>query len=399
MNAKKKIYLDNAANTPLDKGVIKAMNPYIKAGFCGNSHSQNACGAVADMAVDSARIAIAKTLKVKDKEVYFTSGATESNNWVVKGLVMHELKKPQGTRRNHIICSSIEHASVLNACKEAEGLGFVVTYIKPNVSGKIRRAQIQNALRPDQTLLVCCMAVNNETGVANDVDGMAKIAHKAGARLLADFTQAMLYGGGSIRIGIKYPHVDYVSFSGHKIYGPTGVGCLIRRLDAPLYPLLSGGSQERGLRGGTHNTAGIVGLGKAVELLGSSDWKGEFENLYGYLMAKLSQKLPNVFLNALPEHTNIVSLCFSKATSITDIASALSTYNVCCSAGAACASGSDGTEVSHVLLAMGIPKERAQATVRVSFSKYTTRSDIDAFLAAAVSICETFPIPKEEKDE
>lgn len=397
MSAKKKIYLDNAANTPLDKEVVKAMLPYTKAGFCGNSHSQNVCGAVADIAVDEARNKIAKTLYVKPGEVYFTSGATESNNWVIKGMVIHELKKPKGSRRDHIICSAVEHASVLNACKEAEKLGFLVTYINPLPSGKIPRKFVEKALKPDRTLLVCCMAVNNETGVANDVDAIAKVAHRNGARMLADFTQAMLVGDGGIRIGIKFPHVDYVSFSAHKIHGPTGVGCLVRRLDAPLYPLLSGGSQEKGLRGGTHNTAGIVGMGKAVEILGSASWESEFNKLFKHLVQALVKSVPKARLNAVPDHKNIVSLCFADATSLTDVASALSGRNVCCSAGAACSAGEEDEEVSHVLSAMGISERDAKSTVRVSFSKYTKLSDLDEFVKAVSSLCADFP--KEEENE
>lgn len=392
--SKKMIYLDNAANTCLDKEVVKAMSPYLKTRFCGNSHSPNACGAVADLAIDRSREAIAKAMDVSAEEIFFTSGATESNNWVITGLVLHELSKPKGMRRDHIVCSALEHASVLNVCKAAERLGFSVTYVYPRVCGRIMKSQIAKAIKPERTLLVCCMAVNNETGVANDVDAMAKLAHKNGARFLSDFTQALLVGGEDIRIGTKFPHLDYVTFSAHKIHGPTGVGCLVRRKDAPLYPLLNGGSQERGLRGGTHNTAGIVGLGKAIEILGRRSSSAKFNKLYEYLRKEIDEKLPNASFNAIPDHKNIVSLSMRDVTSLTHIAGVLSNYGICCSAGAACAVGDDGEEPSHVLSAMGLPGETIDSTVRISFSKYTTESDIDALVSALVKIGHDFP--KEE---
>ena len=385
------VYLDNAGNTPLDPEVAKAMAPYLKAGFCGNSHSPNVCGAVADQAVDSARNKIAKAMKVKPTEVYFTSGATESNNWVIKGLALRELEKPENLRKTHIICSKIEHASVLNACHELEKLGFSVTYIDPTIGGRVPVQRVSAALKDKETLLVCCMAVNNETGVANDVDAMARAAHKKGALMLADFTQGLLYGDGSIRIGVSFPHVDYVSFSGHKIYGPTGVGCLIRRSDAPLSPLLSGGSQESGLRGGTHNTAGIVGLGEAVDILSHGNWEPYFNKLYNYVVDNFARELPHARLNAKPDHKNIVNICLADETSLTDLAGALSGYGVCCSAGAACSTHDDGDEPSHVLTAMGVPPARAAASIRLSFSKYTLKKDINSLLRAMKYLCHNFP--------
>ena len=389
---KKPIYLDNAANTPIDKQVLEAMSPYLRPGFCGNSHSQNECGAVADAAIVAARETIAKAFKVKPGEVFFTSGATESNNWVIKGLLIHELRKPPEKRKRHIVCSSIEHASVLNACAEAEALGFEVTYLQPKVCGKISRRALLDALRENETLLVCCMAVNNETGVSNDVDGMAKISHRYGALFLADMTQALLCGLSGQRVGVDYPHVDYATFSAHKIYGPTGVGCLIARSDAPLYPFMSGGSQEGGLRGGTHNTAGIVGMAEAVRELDSSDYSQHFATLFGRLVRDLETKVPDAELNAIPDHRNIVSISLENATSIADnIAGALSGYGICCSAGAACSAVDDGQEVSHVLTSMGLTPSRAAASIRVSFSKRTTAKDVDALVDAIAALCSDFP--------
>lgn len=389
---RKPVYLDNAANTPIDKSVIDAMAPYMKAGFCGNSHSQNQCGAVADLAITAARVSIAKAFKVQPGEVFFTSGATESNNWVIKGLVMHELKKPKGKRKKHIICSAVEHASVLNACAEAEALGFDVTYLKPKVCGKISRRALMDALRENETLLVCCMAVNNETGVSNDVDGMAKISHRYGALFLADMTQALLCGLSGQMMGVDYPHVDYASFSAHKIYGPTGVGCLLARADAPLYPLLSGGSQEGGLRGGTHNTAGIVGMAKAIENLACEDYSAHFATLLDRFVRGLGAKVPSAELNAVPDHRNIVNISLENATSIdNNIAGALSGYGICCSAGAACSANEGGQEISHVLTSMGLSPSRASASIRVSFSKRTTLKDVDAIIDALASLCREFP--------
>ena len=391
---KKMIYLDNAANTPLDKEVCRAMSPYLKTGFCGNSHSQNACGAVADKAVDAARSTIAQAFSLKKEEVYFTSGATESNNWVIKGLAMHELSLPEEERRKQVICSSAEHASVLNACKELEDLGFNVVYLPPKVCGKMSKQELSDALRRDKTLLVCCMAVNNETGVSNDVDSLARLSHRHGALFLADLTQSLLGGLAGNRVGKDYPHIDYASFSAHKIYGPTGIGCLIARENSPLYPLLNGGAQEKGLRGGTHNTAGIVGMAKAVEMLACSFDAIWFNKLFQYLVSRLSREVPEAYLNAYPDHRNIVSICLSDVTSLpNNIDGALSAYGICCSAGAACSSG-EGVEASHVLIAMGIRPYRAAATIRVSFSKFTTYNDIDALIDALKTIRREFPKEK-----
>ena len=387
----KTVYLDNAANTPLRKEVVKAMAPFLQPLVCGNSLSQNLCGSYADQAVDHARRIVAKTMRVKPEEVYFTSGATESNNWVIKGLVMNELKKPKAQRKTHIVCSAIEHASVLNACKEAEELGFSVTYIKPRLCGFITKAQVSDAIKEGKTLLVCVMRVNNETGVSNDVDSLAMVAHRYGALMLSDFTQSLLYGGSDMWIGFEYAHVDYITFSAHKIYGPTGVGCLIRRSDAPLYPYMSGGSQEGGLRGGTHNVAAIVGLGKAVEVLGGEWWGEHYSDLYFHLIDGLAKKAPKVKVNCVPKHKGIVSLSFYKATVIEDVASALSARGICVSAGAACSAGDEGEKISHVLKAMDMPDDVARSTIRVSMSKYTKKQDIDALLSAIQSICEEFP--------
>lgn len=383
------VYLDGAANTPMDPEVLKAMLPYMN-GYVGNSHSDHFFGAESSVAVSEARTSIADNLGVTPEEVFFTSGATEGNNQVILGLALHELET--NGHKKKVICSAIEHSSVLMCCKKLEKLGFDVVYVRPKRTGMISVIDVARYLDND-TLLVCVMAVNNETGVANPLNSIAYQAHRKGAKLLGDCTQALTFGGEYANLGTVYPLVDYMTFSAHKIYGPTGVGILIAQKGAPLYPILSGGSQENGLRGGTHNLAGIVGTAKAVGLL-----RGEADApLYFRLLKYLKEKVDQLNSSLLPEspicftvpfsytaHCNIVSLNCSGVGKFEDYAATLSNYGVAVSAGAACDVTEPGVppKPSHVLTAMGISPEVAKMTIRVSFTKYTTTKDIDALIDA-----------------
>jgi len=391
MRRRKQVYLDGAANTPLDRSVIKAMRPYMSPSFCGNSNSAHKHGAKADAAVHQARKTIAKALDVQPDEVFFTSGATESNNWAIKALALAELAKPEGERKTRIIVSAIEHASVLAACDSLKPLGFEIVHVQPMpTSGAIPVSSVKKGLRKDKTLLVCCMAVNNETGVANAVDEMAKAAHAAGALMLVDFTQAMALGDGTIKIGRQCPHADFLSFSAHKIYGPTGVGCLIKRHDVLLPPLLSGGFQEGGIRGGTHNVAGIVGMAEAVRLLSSSSEMYHFYERTAERLLELIGGLGN--LNVIPDHPNIMSIDFSKSIAYPGtVADAFASKGISVSAGAACSLNGDEQLPSHVLQAMGLPEDRILCTVRVSFTKFTKDADLKAFAKAASELAKEFP--------
>lgn len=389
---RRKIYLDGAANTPIDKRVLKAMKPFLAENSMGNSHGIHEDGIRAMQAVEEARQKIANNLHVMASEVYFTSGATEGNNWVLKTLAFHN----DHPYRNKIVISAIEHSSILSQISDLEKLGMTVVLVKPEKSGRVAIKALKKAITKD-TLLVCVMAANNETGIGNNIENIGQYAHTMGALMMADCTQLFAYGDGYMNLGKLYPHVDYFTFSGHKIYGPTGTGCLIARNAKPLYPFMSGGSQERGLRGGTHNVAGIVGLGKAVELLAHENHKEHYNQLFSYFMGEITRLNKdyeiNLHLNAEPSFKNIVNLNCSSFKLCDDVASLLSLYGVECSAGAACDIQDDPNadpRPSHVLMAMEIPKDEIPKSVRISFTKYTTKKDIKYLIKVLSTIAEDY---------
>ena len=370
-------YLDNASNTPLDARVFSAMKPYMSEKFVGNSQSTHDFGVFSNQAVEEARDKIAAATGFNPSEIYFTSGATESNNWVLKSLALHELHK-ENNPKLHMVVSAIEHSSIMNTCKELESWGFNITYVKPDSYGMISVKRVRAALRYN-TLLVCVMAVNNETGVANLINAIGMVAHQNKSLMMSDCTQLLSYGSSTIHLKSQFAFVDYFTFSGHKIYGPTGTGCLIARAKAPLYPFLSGGGQEKGLRGGTCNTAGIVGLGEAVSEISKTDYVPHYMNLFNTLVRLLTtNKIPFSF-NVEPTHKNIISLNLSKFMNTTDLASLFANYGIAVSAGSACDTNADA-QLSHVLVAMGIDEHNINNTIRVSFSKYTTVKDVEALV-------------------
>lgn len=381
MRKKKTVYLDNASNTPLDRRVLSVMKPYLQESFVGNSHSIHEFGIKAMLAIEESRQKIAKASGMKTEEIFFTSGATESNNWVLKSLAFHELFEEKNPKL-HAVVSAVEHASILKTCKQLEKMGFSITYVQPDWRGVINTRDVRKALKFN-TLFVCVMAVNNETGAQNPIDAIGILAHKNKSYMISDCTQLLTYGDGYCNLKKKFSNVDYFSFSGHKIYGPTGTGCLIARTRVPLYSFITGGGQENGKRGGTSNTAGIVGLGEAYKLIASTDYKPFFEKLFAYLKEQLLMRGIPFKINGVPSHQNIINLNFSAFMEDSDLASLFANYGIACSAGSACEATTNNvseTVPSHVLTAMGIPAQQINNSVRVSFSKYTTKKDIDAFV-------------------
>lgn len=378
----KDVFLDGASNSPLDKRVFKAMKPYLSQKFVGNSSSIHDFGVKSSIAIEESRATIAKALGVKSEEVFFTSGASESNNWVIKTLSMNIIaESPYHT--GHIICSATEHSSVIQACKEMERLGISVTYLEGSGGdGAVLCKDVKKAIKTD-TFLICVMALNNETGVKNDVEAIAKFATTHKIRTLVDCTQWLSYGGNTLNLGKIFPHADYLSFSAHKIYGPLGVGCLIARSNVKKYlrSLISGGAQEDGLRGGTSNTAGIVGLAKSIELLRNDDLSVHYEYLYNYLTDRIGGR---AYLNASPYHLNIINLNFSKMFNYDNLAAVLATYGIAVSAGSACDSEHNETleafNPSHVLLNLGLNEREIRNSIRISFTKFTTIKDIEQFI-------------------
>lgn len=378
----KEVFLDAASNTPLAKDVLRAMRFYLGEYFVGNSHSIHSYGIRASLAIENARRSIAEVSGFEPEDIFFTSGATEGNNWIIQSLAMHEafaVKNP----KKHIIVSATEHNSVLRTCKELEQKGFEVSYAQPDYRGRITARTIKSLLRKD-TLLVCVMSINNETGVKNLTTGIGDVVHRNKSLFLCDCTQWVSYGGETMKLRKCFPKADYITISAHKIYGPTGVGCLFRRPDAPLYPFIIGGGQERGMRGGTSNTGSIVGMATAFQSMSVNNYRLHYTELYDYLLDKLKYNKIPFLLNAFPDHKNIISLNLSAYFDDTELASTYANYGIAVSAGSACDASSvdpdGGSAPSHVLVALGLNPVDIKNTVRISFSKYTTKKDIDIFI-------------------
>lgn len=391
----KDVFLDGASNTPIDKRVLKAMRPYLTSKFVGNSFSAHNFGTQAFIAIEEARDKVAEATKAKPTEVYFTSGATEGNNWVIRSIAETQLQA--GRPRPRVVCGATEHSSVLNACKRLKDFGFDVTFVKPNKKGKITAASAKKVISTG-TCLVCIMAVNNETGVANDVNSISKFAKQQGAEVLVDCTQAISLGGKTVEICEKFPYANYFTFSAHKFYGPTGVGCLIAREGVNLNPLLFGGAQEFGKRGGTSNTAAIVGMGKAIEILHQEDYSHHFEVLNAYLELCLYINGTRGKVNTEPDHKNILSIDFSETVNVPNLAASLATEYIAVSAGSACDAEHDdieGFNPSHVLTAMKLSETSIRNTIRVSFTKYTTIKDIQKLLQAIKNIAKENEMKKD----
>ncbi len=399
----KEVFLDAASNTAIDRKVLRKIRPYMTEKFVGNSRSIHDFGIRASIEVEKARKKISEIVCVEQKNVIFTSGATESNNMVIKGLAYRELssKKAKKNQKRHIICSATEHDSVINACKQLEKIGFKVDYVSPNKEGGITLDDVKE-LFTDNTLLICVMSVNNELGTMNQVKQITSYAKEKGVFSLVDCTQLVGYGGPSLELGFLYPNADYFSFSGHKIYGPEGTGCLIVNNEDALEALVGnglivGGAQEEGIRGGTSNVPGIVGIATALERMYS--YKMQLSLIYNDLYEYLTNQLSNVFgdkwhLNAIPRHKNIISLnfeCLSNSESVSlSLAEELAIQGVAVSAGSACDSQHDESEgdfnPSHVLVALGLNEHGIRSTVRVSFNRKTTRRDVDLLVRALQNI-------------
>lgn len=388
-----KVYLDGAANTPLDKDVFKAMKK-VMPGYFGNSFSTHSFGIKSMQIMEESRNKVAKALGTDIDNVYFTSGATEANNWVLKSLYLKELeqrKNPKHVKRNRIIISAIEHSSIIHCCKDLELLGAEIVYLKPNHLGRIVSTDLINIITED-VLVVAVMAVNNEIGTKNDIPRLAKIAHKNGSYFLSDCTQFLSYGEKYVKIGKIFKDADYLTFSGHKIYGPTGIGCLIVQNNAPIYSFISGGAQEQGKRGGTSNLAGIVGIGEALEKLSKRKDYEHYEKLYNYLSLKCKEN-PEVHINFKPDHKNIVNVSLSlsdnQRKAIYSLAQEFDWHGIACSESSACDAvpTEDGEKIpSHVLVACGLTREQINSSVRLSFTRFTSTKDIDYFFEVVKKI-------------
>lgn len=363
----KTIYMDYAATTYVKPEVLEEMMPYFTEKF-GNPSSFYGISRETKMAIDTSRSKVSKALNCEMNEVYFTAGGSEADNWAIKGIA--SAYKNKG---NHIITTKIEHHAVLHTCEYLEKNGFDVTYLDVNEEGFINIDELKDAIT-DKTILVSIMFANNEIGTLQPIKEIGALCREKNIIFHTDAVQAV----GSVPIDVKEMNIDLLSLAGHKIYGPKGIGALYIRKGVRIHNLIHGGGQERARRAGTENIASVVGLGKAIELA-TSNLNERTEKL-----SKLRDKLidglltiPYSKLNGptgdkrLPGNCN-VSFEFIEGESILLM---LDFEGICASSGSACTSGS--LDPSHVLLAIGLPHEKAHGSVRLTLGDGSTEEEVD----------------------
>ncbi|MCX5971791.1 MAG: cysteine desulfurase NifS [Coprothermobacterota bacterium] len=366
----KRIYFDHAATTPVHPQVLATMLPYFSEKF-GNPSSLHSYGQEAAQAGDEARKQLASLLNADPREIIFTGSGTEADNFALKGIA-HKL----GSKKRHLITSSIEHHAVENSAKVLEKEGFTTTYLPVDCDGMVNPESLRRAITPE-TVLVSIMHANNEVGTIQPIQALAEVAHERDVLFHTDAVQTV----GTIPVDVKALRVDLLSLSAHKFYGPKGVGALYIRRGVALEPLVCGGGQERGLRAGTTNVPGIVGLGMAAELA-----QAEMPNRMAHSI-KLRERLIEGLKGRLEDYIltghrsqrlpGSVSICvdFIEGESMLLL---MDQEGFACSSGSACTSGS--LEPSHVLKAMGIEVRLAQGSLRSTLGRENSEEDVDRFL-------------------
>ncbi len=361
------IYMDNAATTPVSEGVLEAMRPYF-CGSYGNPSGIYGLSMKSKKAVAEARETIASMLGCEPSEIYFTSGGSESDNWALRGIA-----KQQRERGRHIITTKIEHHAVLHTCAQLEQEGCRVTYAGVDESGIVRLDEIRRAASPD-TVLISVMTANNEIGTLQPVAEIGQLARERGICLHTDAVQAF----GHIPVSVDELQVDLLSASAHKFNGPKGVGFLYVRSGVKLPPMICGGGQERGMRAGTENVPGIVGMAEAArEAAAAMKERAERERvLRDYFMDEVLRCIPYARVNGSREKRlpNNVNFCFQfiEGESLLIL---LDMSGICASSASACTAGT--SEPSHVLTALGLPDEVARGSVRFTLGAQTTKEEID----------------------
>ncbi|HHU22076.1 MAG TPA: cysteine desulfurase NifS [Clostridiales bacterium] len=363
------VYADNAATTSVSRTALEAMLPYFTEHY-GNPSTIYSVGREARRALDTAREKVAKALGTEAKEIYFTGGGTEADNWAIRGTA--ELRQKKG---KHIITTAIEHHAVLHTCKDLEKHGYEVTYLPVDEYGRVTADQLRGAIRED-TILVSIMAANNEIGTILPIKELCAIAHEKGVLFHTDAVQAV----GHIPLDVKELDVDMLSVSAHKFRGPKGIGALYVRRGLSLPPLLTGGGQESGRRSGTENVAGACGMAAALEE--SVEHMDENVKKVSAMRDRLIEgllKIPYSRLtgdpvNRLPGTASFVFEFIEGESMILSLDAA----GICASSGSACSSGS--LDPSHVLTAIGLPHEVAHGSLRLSINECNTEEDIDYIL-------------------
>ncbi len=372
------VYLDNHATTRVDPRVFEAMAPYFTEMFGNAASRSHSFGWEAEAAVDRARCQIAELIGASEKEIVFTSGATESNNLALKGVA-----EAYANRGNHIITQATEHKSVLDVCKRLEKKGFRITYLPVQKDGRIDLDQLCDSIT-DQTILISIMYANNEIGVVQPVREIGKIAKQKGVLFHSDAVQAV----GKIPVDVAADGIDLMSLTAHKVYGPKGVGALyVRRKDprVQLAAQIDGGGHERGMRSGTLNVPGIVGLGAACEIARREmpEESVRLSRLRDQLKDKLLSELSEIYINGsleyrLPHNLN-VSFAYVESESLL-----MGLHDVALSSGSACTSAT--LEPSYVLQALGVPDDLAHASIRFGIGRFNTEEEIDYAAGRVVEV-------------
>lgn len=370
----RKVYLDHSATTPVDPSVVEAMMPFLTSIY-GNASSIHQFGRHAKVGLEEARETIARFIQAHPREIYFTSGGTESNNMAIKGIAWQLREKG-----NHIVTSKVEHHAVLRTCEYLKKQGFDITFLSPDKYGMIHPDSVAEAIT-DKTILITIMHVNNEVGTINPIVEIGKIAREHGIVFHSDAVQSL----GKLGLNVSEIPVDMLSFSGHKIYGPKGIGGLYIRKGIRLEKFMHGGAHEQNRRAGTENIPGIIGFAKAIELCEKemANDQANIGNLRDALLNKLHQQIPQIFLNGHPEKRlyNNLNLSFAGVEGESLLLS-LDLKGVAASSGSACTSGA--VDPSHVLRAMNVRPELAQSSIRFTLGRANSMEDIDY-------VCEILP--------
>ncbi|HHW30783.1 MAG TPA: cysteine desulfurase NifS [Clostridiaceae bacterium] len=375
---KRFIYMDHSATTALKPEVLEAMMPYLTTKY-GNPSTVYSIGRESKMAVEEAREKVAKALGAQPKEIFFTGSGTEADNWAVKGIAFANKDKGK-----HIITTAIEHHAVLHTCQYLEKNGFEVTYLPVDEYGQVSPEQVEKAIRPD-TILVSIMFANNEIGTIQPIAEIGKITREKNVYFHTDAVQAV----GNLEVDVEALNVDMLSLSAHKFYGPKGIGALYIRRGTKIGSFMHGGAQERGKRASTENVAGIVGLGKAIEIATSNmkEYNKKLIELRDRTIDEIMKRVPFVRLNGhrtsrLPGNVNF-SFEYIEGESLLLM---LDMKGIAASSGSACTSGS--LDPSHVLLAIGLPHEIAHGSLRLTFGEENTQEDVDYLLEVLPPIVE-----------
>ena len=360
-------YFDNAATTKVKDEVLQEMIPYFSEKY-GNPSAVYALSREAKKEIEKAREKVANLIGCNKKEIYFTSSGSEADNTAIKGIAYKNKLKG-----NHIITSKIEHHAILESCRFLEKQGFEITYLNVDKNGFVDLDELRNSIK-DDTILISVMFANNEIGTIEPIEDIAKISNERNIVFHTDAVQAI----GNVDIDVKSMGIDMLSLSGHKIYGPKGIGALYVKDNIDFEKFINGGHQEKNKRAGTENTAGIAGLGKAAELAKKNltHHIGNIKELRNYYIEEVNKKISNIKVNGainarLPGNSNISF----EGVNGRDLLMELDNVGICASSGSAC--NSEEITPSHVLTAIGLDKETAKGALRVTFGEFNTKNEVD----------------------